>query len=342
MDGRAGGRGEVHAGMLLPLAQDGMQAHREARGDPGEGQRRLQEGLLQRLAVKGVVAASAGLAGRVAEPDGLVAVAGVVEFAGQHAAGAHQVAVLPEGFIDHIEAVAAAQVGGEVDVGGEHVHQLHGHGVRDLHRIGGGEEGGEDHAGAHFHAALQHGRLCFGAQLAVVARDDQVLGRVAAVIQGGRELDQLAIVIGLGHDALAGAQLHHRTRQGIGLDEGHGLIVIHAQAVEQGGQGVAAAHLLFVDVVLRLLFQGADLMLQIRQGQFLGDRVDRGVLHVRFGRGEAGCADGEGRQEQGAGTDDASLGRGGGDFVVAGLQHGEAQGRGVLEFILWEHANRIR
>src|SRR5690606_11933220 len=53
-DRGAGRGGVVDALVRLPLARDRVHAHREARGNARELQRRFQEGLFQRLAVQAV------------------------------------------------------------------------------------------------------------------------------------------------------------------------------------------------------------------------------------------------------------------------------------------------
>ncbi len=163
---------------------------------------------------------------------------------------------------------------------------------------------------------------------------------VAAVAQRRRQLLQLAVFGGARHHALAGAQLHDRARQGIGLDEVGGRLVVHAQACQQGRQRVAGADFFFVDVKLFTVSQLCDLLLQIRQGQVLDDSVDRRIGGVRLGRGEAGGADREGAEEQGAGGQDLGLAGRAVEFLLAEEMGSAVQGGGAREFIFREHAIR--
>src|SRR5687768_9800576 len=100
-----------------------MYAHRKARRYAGKLERRFEECLLQRLAVKGIVPAALLATGFV-EPYRLILVVAVIELASKHAPGTHKVTVLPESFINDIEAIAAPQIRRKVDIGGEHIDQL--------------------------------------------------------------------------------------------------------------------------------------------------------------------------------------------------------------------------
>ena len=121
LDRRTGGRAVVHAQMRTAVAEDGMLAVvREAGRHAGEGQRRLQQGLAQVLAL-GVVMLRPVLA--VAEQIGLVGGARVGEMGGQHAAIALVFAITVAFFHQHLETVAGLQVADEVDLRAEQTAQ---------------------------------------------------------------------------------------------------------------------------------------------------------------------------------------------------------------------------
>ena len=92
--------------VLFPHTGDRVHSHRKAGTHSGELQRRFQESFFQGTAVKAVITA---LTCALIEPDGLKSFASVGELTCQHTAGTHQLTVLPEAFIHHIEFIATLQ-----------------------------------------------------------------------------------------------------------------------------------------------------------------------------------------------------------------------------------------
>ena len=112
LDGRAGGRGVVHALVHAGRAQHRMPATAEARRQTGVGNRHADEAFLQRPTVCGEVFGFA--VADVAEAGVQLAVDG--EGRGQHRAGLLQFAVDPHLVDHHAEEVVGVEVGIEVDV----------------------------------------------------------------------------------------------------------------------------------------------------------------------------------------------------------------------------------
>ena len=123
--------------MGAAVAQDGVLAVvREAGRHAGEGQRRLEQGLAQVLAL-GIVMLRPVLA--VTEQIGLVGGTRVGEVGGQHAAIALVLAVTVALFHQHLETVAGLQVADEVDLRAEQAAQGKGQ-LRALADVGHGLE----------------------------------------------------------------------------------------------------------------------------------------------------------------------------------------------------------
>ena len=89
------------------------------------------------MSVKPVIGAFLALA---IKPDGLVFAAVVDEFRAQHLASPHGFAVGFQGFVDHAETVALAQVASEVDIRSEDFGELDRYAVGQVDRIGGSEQ----------------------------------------------------------------------------------------------------------------------------------------------------------------------------------------------------------
>ena len=290
-----------------------MHAHGEAGRDAGEFEGGFQEGFFEGLAVEAVVTAAL-LAGWVFEPNGLVGRAAVGEFTGQDAARSDKFAILPERFVDHIEGVAAFQVGTEVDIGGEHFHDLRGNRVWQAGAVqagvGGGEQGGRNLARVHFNAAFQLGCHFRGHELVALAGDQDVLDRfVRAVDQGGAHPVQFARFGGLRLYALARFQQHHAARNLVGFNEIGGRRIIHAETGQQGGEGIAGADFFFVGEILVYLFHRGNLRGEVRHFQVLGDRLDRQVGRIwRHGR-HRDCAEGGDGEQHCRHADNACLAR---------------------------------
>jgi hypothetical protein len=113
--------------VFAPDAQYRMKAHREAGTDPGELQRGAQKAGLVAPAVLAVIVfvavSSAEQIGRVANPS-------VDELCGENAPGPDGPAPVVEHLVNHIEAIAPAQVGVEVDGVAENVRKCFGDAVR--------------------------------------------------------------------------------------------------------------------------------------------------------------------------------------------------------------------
>ena len=124
----------------------------EARTDAAELERRAQERTPKAQAARRVVAALAGLG---LEPDALEDTPAIQEFGCDHAADTYPFAVMVEGFVDHGEGVAAAQVAVEVDVRGEHLRHLRGDRIGQVRGIGSREQRTADLARLHLDAALE-------------------------------------------------------------------------------------------------------------------------------------------------------------------------------------------
>ena len=100
------------------------------------------------------------------EPDCLVGLALVHELGSEHAPRSHRLAGVVIHFVDDGEAVAAAQILVEVDVGRKDVGDLARHGVGEPGGVGCREERGLDFGGAHHDAPLER-RDLFGYAVAL-------------------------------------------------------------------------------------------------------------------------------------------------------------------------------
>ena len=302
-DRRACCCGEIDALVRFPVAGNRVHAHGEAGRDAGKFEGGFQEGFFEGLAVETVVTAAL-LAGWVFEPNGLVSRAAVGEFTGQDAARSDKFAILPECFVDNIKRVAAFQVGAEVDIGGEHFHDLRGNRVWQAGAVqagvGGGEQGGSNLARVHFNAAFQLGCHFRGHELVALAGDQDVLDRfVRAIDEGGAHPVEVAVFGRLRLHALARFQQHHAARDLVGFDEIGGRRIIHAETGQQGGEGIAGADFFFVGEILVYLFHRGNLRGDIRHFQILGDRRDRQVGCVRrHGRHSDRAEGGHGEQHR--------------------------------------------
>jgi hypothetical protein len=119
----------------------------------------------------------------------------------------------------------------------------------------------------HFHPLFQ--RRCIQGSLETVAvtLDRQVSDWriVAAIVIGCGHPEQLAVSAGLRLYPPSCLELQHAARHRVRLDEGNGIVIIDAQALGQGGQGIAGTDALFVDEGLRRGCQAGDLFRQRRQ-----------------------------------------------------------------------------
>ena len=231
----------------------------------------------------------------------------VDEAGGQHTAGraapTDGFAIGGVGLVDHAEGIALAQLTAEIDVGAEDFGDLVGDRVGDAGVVGGGEQRGVDRAGSHLLAHLQLNLLGAGAQALGGALHAQagevridlgrILGRAAR-----HQFDQAAV---LGHhlDHLAGAAAHQARSHGVGAQEAGGFGVIHAQALQQGVDGVRGAGDVAAVQRQHLAVQRVQLGGQLRQGQRLVDGGDGGLGLMEFQGGQRGHAEGgDGRSGQ--------------------------------------------
>ncbi|MNC87914.1 hypothetical protein D3C83_36880 [compost metagenome] len=99
---------------------------RESGGNTRELDGRAQERLADVLSVRRIVAA---FAIRVLEVDGAIHPALIDEFRSHHTPGLHRLTLMVEDLVDDCETVTFAQVAVKIDVGREHVRELHRHRV---------------------------------------------------------------------------------------------------------------------------------------------------------------------------------------------------------------------
>ena len=168
-----------------------------------------------------------------------VALAVIDELGRQDAARTHGVAVFVDRFVDHIEAVVLAQIGMKIDLGAKNFGHLRGDAVGNAGLISGAVERATDHARAHFNQGAL-GRAIGLAQLQrelVVALEQQV---PSAVAHRQAEGNELSVAAHHRHHRAPGAQLANGLLAFIRAgQEGERLVILYAQAQEQGLQGVA-------------------------------------------------------------------------------------------------------
>ena len=197
----------------------------------------------------------------------------VVELRAEHASAGQWLAVGFQRFVHHREAVALAQGAAKVDVAREQLGHLHGHGVGDVGRIGGGKQRTVDDAARQPTVGRHLGGFDARRKLVVARALDDQAAEVATVVRhpAHRQAHQAVVVGGLCRHDAAGAAQHVLAHGGVAAHEGGGGRVGHAQALQQGFGGVAGAHLLGAE-------QREARGFQLAQHEVLGQRFD-GVAH---------------------------------------------------------------
>ena len=283
-----------------------MEAHREARGDARELERRSEERATLALAVEVEVAAFAGLR-RVLEPDRRIGLAVVDELGRQHLARSlvpgDRLAVGGERFIDDVEAVAAAQLAVEIDVGREDLGDLARDRVWNVRFVGRGEQRIADHAAAHAHLRRERRGFDAGFEARAVAADAQPrevgrgqLGRLGGV--AGDQLVELSVGVGANLDHLAGAACQQPAGDRVVADERGGRHVVDVQAAQQRVGGVAQARQV-VAIELELVgSQRLELGVDVQRSDRFGHDVPRKVRCVGGHRRDAESGGAKARQRQ--------------------------------------------
>src|SRR3989344_1575687 len=226
-----------------PGLQDGVQAHLEATGHARELHRRGEVRAAHAFAVQRVVGALGGTG--FLEPDGLMGLAVIHELGAQNAATGQWLAIGFQRFVHHREAVALAQGAAKVDVAREQLGHLHGHGVGDVGRIGGGKQRTVDDAARQPTVGRHLGGFDARRKLVVARALDDQAAEVATVVRhpAHRQANQAVVVRGFCRHDAAGAAQHILSHRSVTTHECSGGRVGHAHALQQRLGGVAAAHL---------------------------------------------------------------------------------------------------
>ena len=168
----------------------------------------------------------------------------VLEFQGQYPARADGIAFVGIGFVDHAEAIAFAQVTGEVHPAAENLRHLHGDVVWHASSIGSAEQGILDDA---------FGQLRMSADGLAVFRSLEAIARGADVQPARQDASGLAVGGGVviaqpGQVAfcivggLYGAtriQFIDSARRGVSGQKGQQALFFYVQALQNGGQRIA-------------------------------------------------------------------------------------------------------
>ncbi len=178
--------------------------------------------------------------------------------------------------------IAALEVGGKIDVGAEHGHDLRSHAVRDVGSIGRREQRGANHAGMHLDASFDSGCFFSDSKFIAVALDHQVPGSIVTAVDNRRAQH-------LQHTIIAGLRLHrgtvlesqHGPCAAVGFDEIAGFIIVHAKPGQQSCQRVAGAHFVLGNIKLLLSFEFCDLLAKAGQFQFCGNSLNRYLVGIR-------------------------------------------------------------
>ena len=215
---------------------------REARRDPREFDRRAQERAARALAVACVVAL--GAVGRAPE-ERAIGRAAILEFRGEDAAGAHRLAVDVARFVEHAEAVAAAQIVIEIDVAGEDLGERE----RDR-RPGRPISSAAPNSDERISPARSVTRVSTGggALCASNASPLRVIARRSPPPVDEAQREQPAVVVDRDAHRPAGTQLIERPRRRVGAHVRERRRIVDVGAREQAADRVAALHALLAPV----------------------------------------------------------------------------------------------